>query len=125
MKMDMKDRLAGIMAVVDDHPVTAFIKAPFRGDGLGDKEQMPNELTIRDNETVNIVNVFFRHDERMDRRLGIDVLKSDRVLIFVDDRGGNLFLDDLAKQAVRSRTHYIFPCALSAKLRKKQDRSPV
>lgn len=121
----MENRLSGIMAVIDDHPVTAFIKTPFGGDGLGNKEQVPDELTVRDNETVNVGNMFFRHYNRMDRRLGIDVLKSDRMFIFVDDCCGDLFLDDLAKQAVRSRAHFIFPCAMSAKLLKKQDRSPV
>jgi hypothetical protein len=121
----MKNRLSGIKAVIDDHPVAAFIKTPFGGDGFCNKEQVPDELTIRDNETVNVGNMFLRHDERMDRRLGIDVLKSDRMLIFVDDCCGDLFLDDLTKQAVRNRAHFIFLCAMSAKLLKKQHRSPV
>jgi hypothetical protein len=47
------------------------------------------------------------------------------MLIFVDYCCGDLSLDDLAKQAVRSRVHFIFPCAMLAKLLKKQDRSPV
>jgi hypothetical protein len=102
MKMDMENRLSGIMAVIDDHTVTAFIKTPFGGDGPGNKEQVTDELSVRDNKTVNVGDMFFRHDERMDRRLGIDVLKSDRVFILVDDCCGDLFFDDLAKQAVRS-----------------------
>ena len=121
----MENRLSGVKAVIDDHPVTALIKTLFGSDGLGNKEQVPDELTVRDNKTVNVGNMFFRHDERMDRRLGIDVLKSDRMLIFVDYCCGDFSRDDLAKQAVRSPAHFIFPCAMSAKLLKKQDRSPV
>lgn len=121
----MENRLSGIMAVIDDHPVTAFIKTAFGGDGLCNKEHVPDELTVCDNETVNIGNMFFRHDERMNRRLGIDVLKRDHEFIFVDDCCGDLFSDDLAKQAVQGRAHFIFLCAMSAKLLKKQDRSPV
>jgi len=121
----MEHGLSCILPVIDDHPVTALIKAPFGSDGLGNKEQVPDELTVRDNKTVNVGNMFFRHDERMDRRLGIDVLKSDRMLIFVDYCCGDLSLDDAAKQAVRSQAHFVFPCSMSAKLLKKQDRSPV
>jgi hypothetical protein len=47
------------------------------------------------------------------------------VLIFMDDCCGDLFFDYPAKQTVRGRAHSIFPCALAAKLLKKQDRSPV
>ncbi len=121
----MENRLSGVRPVIDDHPVTAFIKTPLGSDGLGNKEQVPDELTVRDNNAVNVGNMFFRHDERMDRRLGIDILKSDRILIFVDYCCGDLSFDDLAKQAVRSRAHFVFPCAMSPKLLKKQDRSPV
>ncbi len=91
MKMNMENGLAGIMAVIDDHPVSALIKTLFGSDGLGNKEQMPDELTVRDSETVNVCDVFFRHNERMDRRLGIEILKGDRKLVLVDDRCRGFF----------------------------------
>lgn len=121
----MENGLTGIVAVIDDHPVTALVKPLLGCNGLGNKEQMPDELTVRDSETVNVCDMFFRHNERMDRRLGIEVLKGDRELILVDDLCDDFFLDDFAKQAVWDRGHFFSPGALPAKLLKKQDRSPV
>ena len=96
----MENRLAGIMTVINDHPVATLIK-PFLGrNGLGNKEQVSDDFTVRDNDTVNICDMFFRHNERMDRRLGVEILKCDRVFVLVDDRRRDLFLDDFAKQAV-------------------------
>ena len=40
------------------------------------------------------LNSFFRHDQHMHWRLGIDVVKRNRVLIFPNDFGGNLARDD-------------------------------
>lgn len=100
MKMNMENGLAGIVTVIDDHPVATLIK-PFLGrNGLGNKEQVSDDFPVRDNETMNICDMFFRHNERMDRRLGVEILKSDRVFVLVDDRCRDLFFDDVAKQAV-------------------------
>ena len=107
----MENRLAGITAVVDDHPVAALIKPLFGSYGLGNKEQVPDYFTVRDNKTVDVGDMFFRHNEHMDRRLRIDVLKGDRVLVLVDDLCGDLFFDDLAKQAGWARAHFISPRA--------------
>ena len=40
MEMDMKYGLSGIQAVIDDHPITAFLKSPPGSDGLGNEEEM-------------------------------------------------------------------------------------
>jgi hypothetical protein len=100
MKMNMKNGLAGIMAVIDDHPVTAFIKPSFGSDFFGNKKQVTDDFAVYYGDTVNIRNVFFRDNERMDRCLGIDVLKGDRMLVLMDDLCGDLFFNDVAKQAV-------------------------
>ncbi len=125
VKMNMENRLAGIMAVIDDHPVAALIKPLFGSYGFGNKEQVPDDFTVRDDETVDVSDMFFRHNEHMDRRLGIDVLKGDRELVLVDDLCGDLFLDDPAKQAGWIRAHFFSPCVVPEKLLKKQHRSPV
>lgn len=120
----MENSLAGTMTVVDDHPVTVLIQSLFGSYRLGNKEQMTDEFTVRDNETMNVCNMFFRHDERMDRRLRINIHKGHRLLVLVNDLCGYFLLDDPAKQAAWVRVHF-FHRALRAKTRKKQDRSPV
>ena len=121
----MENGLTSIMAIIDDHPVTALVKTLLGGDGLGNEEQVPDELTVRNSDRVNVCDMFFRHNERMNRRLRVEVLKGNRELILVHDLCGDLFLDDFAEQTVWDGGHFFSPCALPAKLLKKQDRSPV
>ena len=85
MKMDMKNRLPGVLAVINDHPVAALLKALLRSDAFGDKKQMPDQFPLGYGDAVNVGDVFFRNDERMDRRLRIDVFKSDGVVVLVNE----------------------------------------
>lgn len=101
----MKDGLPGIAAVIDDQSVAAFIKPAFFPERLCDKEQMPNKLPIDLFNTMDIPDMIFWHDQDMRWRLRIDVLECDGVVIFMDQFGGNLFLDDLAEDAVRIVNH--------------------
>jgi len=43
----------------------------------------------------------FRDDEHMSRRLGIDILETEDVLILVDFLGRNFAADDAAEKAIR------------------------
>jgi len=84
MKMKVKHRLPGTVAVIDDHPVPVLFK-PLPGRyGSGNKEQMADELTICDSDAVNIRDMFFGDDERMDRRLGVYVFKCYGIIILMD-----------------------------------------
>jgi len=125
MEVNMENGLTCVMAIIDDHTITVFIKPLLGSNGPGNEEQVPDDFTVRNANAMNICDMFFGHDERMDRRLGIEILKSDRVFIFVNNRCGDLFLDDPAKQAVWDRAHLFSPCMPPAKLLKKQERSPV
>lgn len=125
MEMDVEYGLSRVKAVVDDHPITARIETFLRSNGLGNKEEVANEFTVRHGDAVDAGDMFFWHNERVNRRLGIEVLKGDCVLIFVENRCRDFFLDDPAKNTVPIRTHSLSPGMLSEKLLKKQERLPV
>jgi len=97
------------MSIIDDHPVSALIEPFFNGNGFGNKEQMSDELAVCYRNTVNIGYMFFRNNENMYRRLGIEVLKGNSMIIFMDDLCGYLFFYDLAEDAVRISGHFIVP----------------
>jgi len=122
--MDMKDRLSGITAVVDDHPIATIIEPALFSKRLRNEEQMPDELAVYVFNTVNVLDMLFRHDQNMDRRLRVDILECDSMFVFVDQFGGHLFFDYLAEDAVWVVTHFTSPYS-RAKLRKKQLFSPV
>jgi len=105
--MDMKNGLAGVTPVIDHHAVAVLFKTFLYGNGFCNKEQVTNDLTVRDGYSVDVMDMFFRHDQRVRRRLGIDVLEGKGELIFVDDLGGDLFFDDLAEYAVWVKIHRV------------------
>lgn len=125
MEMDVEHGLSCIKAVVDDHPITVFIETFLRSNGLGNKEEVADEFTVRNGDAVDVSDMFFWHNERVNRSLGIEVLKGDCVLVLVENCCRDFFLDDLAKNAVLVRTHSFSPGIFSEKLLKKQERSPV
>lgn len=100
MKMNVEHGLSGVFAVINDHPVSVSVEMILRGNGFGDKEQMADKLPVRRDDRMNVGDMFFGHNENMGGRLGIEVLKRDRKRVFMDDFCGNLFCDDLAKNAV-------------------------
>lgn len=125
MEMDVEHGLSSIKAVVDDHPITALIETLLRSYGLGNKEEVANEFTVCNGDAVDVSDMFFWHNKRVNRRLGIEVLEGDCVLILVEKCCRDFFLDDLAKKTVLVRTHFLSPGRFSEKLLKKQERSPV
>lgn len=125
MEMDVEHGLSSIKAVVDDHPITALIETFLRSYGLGNKEEMANKFAVRNGYAVDVSNMFFWHNKRVNRRLGIEVLEGDCVLVLMENRCRDFFLDDLAKNTVRVGTHFVSPGRFSEKLLKKQERSPV
>ena len=98
--MNMEHGLSGVFTVIDDHPVSALVESVLRSNGFGDKKQMADQLTVCCGDRMNVGDVFFWNNEKMGGRLGVEVLKCDCQFIFMDDFSGDLFFDDLAKNAV-------------------------
>src|SRR5687768_4256082 len=96
MQVDVKHRLAGVRACVDDDAV-AVGREPFRrGEGLGDQHQPSEHLRVR--RLVQGGHVGLRDYEDMGRRLGVDVAKGDRVLVLVHELRRYLATHDAAEQ---------------------------
>lgn len=85
MEMKMEYRLSGAAAVINDHPVPALFKLFLGRYGSGNKEQMADKLAICNGDAVDICNMFFGDDERMDRRLRVDIFKYDSIIVLMDD----------------------------------------
>lgn len=124
MQMDVKYRLAGVTAVVDDHAISGPIKAPLLAKRLRDKEQVSDQFTVLLFDAVDICDVLLRHDKDVGRRLGIEVLKGDCEFILMDHLRGDLLFDDPAEDAVLVVSHG-YPFCSPEKLLKKQLLAPV
>jgi hypothetical protein len=124
MEVDMENGLTCIMTVINDHAVAALLKTLLRSKAFCNKEQMSDKFPLRKGDAVNAGDMLFRDKERMDRRLGIDVFKSEGKLVFINDLRRNFSFDDFAENTVWVQRHR-FPQVSAEKLRKKQLRCPV
>ena len=112
MKMNVKDRLSGIAAVVDDHPIAAFFESTLFSNRLRDEKEMSNKLSISLCYAVDVLNMLFGNDQDVGRGLRIDVFDRDGMFILMNQLGRNLIPNDLAEDAVLvlchspSRSHF-------------------
>ncbi len=125
MQMKMEHGLSGPASVIDHHPVPFCIKTFVFCNFSCGKEKVPDKLPIGVGHALNIGNVLFRNNQRVNRRLGIDVFEGGDRIVLVNDFRGNFFFNDLAEDAVGIAAHAFSPSGPPEKLLKKQLLEPV
>ena len=96
--MDVKDRLPGVAIAVEDRSIAALIEAAFAGDTRSPPHHLSNQSIVGRRQLVERGNVPSGKDQHVERRLWIDVLNDNDVLVLIDDRRGDLARDDFAKK---------------------------
>lgn len=104
--VNVEDGLARVRARVDDGAVATLGEPFLIGDAGGDAEQMAEQRLVRLRGVVEGFDVRARDDEDVRRSLRVDVAEGDGPPVFVDERGGNLARDDLAKETVLFRHNF-------------------
>ena len=106
VEMKVKHALATMHTGIDDETVPG-IGNPFQFRNLVTSEhQMPNEANIRILQFGHRSHMLSGNDERMRRRLGIDIVKCNHQIVFIDECCGNGPRDDFAEEAF---THEVSP----------------
>ena len=96
--------LTAVLPTVIDNPVSSG-KIELSGD-LGDcLKNMRNDITILRRNFIGAGDVLFGNYQKMNRRLGVNVVKRQDLLIFVNLLRRDLPRSDFAKQAIH-------PCRL-------------
>jgi hypothetical protein len=107
MDVEVVHGLAAVALAVDHEPGAFFRAALGRRKLLGLKEDAPQEGLVSVLRFHNVSDVPFGNDQKMNRRLGRDVMKSKKLIVFVDLSGRNLTGRYFTKNTV---THtLIFP----------------
>ena len=96
MYMQMRYAFTCIRTAVDHDTIAAGQLQLFRHVARNQK-QFAEQCSVLIGRVRETGNGFFRHDQNMHWRLGIDVVKRDRVIIFPDDFGRNLAGDDFVE----------------------------
>mmetsp|Transcript_22019 Transcript_22019/g.64939 ORF Transcript_22019/g.64939 Transcript_22019/m.64939 type:complete len:200 (+) Transcript_22019:163-762(+) len=103
MKMEVKDRLAPILAVVDDDP-ESIGQAFLFGHGVGHEEQVAQERLVALLRLAELREPVpnFGDDKKVRRRDGVDIPERECCVILVKDVGGDLLANDLVKYGRRA-----------------------
>jgi hypothetical protein len=96
--VEMIDRLAAVRAGIDHHAV-AVSEALVAGNLSGRKQQVSEQPRMLFAGVRQRGNMFAGHQEKVHRRLRVDVAEGDAALVLEDEPGRNGALDDLAEQA--------------------------
>jgi hypothetical protein len=100
MKMKMENGLSCVSPGIRHDPIAGAPQA-FQGCHLRAAHQQSREQRfILRPQVVNGCDMSLRDHQRMDRRLRIDVVKGDRVLILLNKLRRNLLFRDLTKQTL-------------------------
>ncbi len=89
MHMQMRHAFTCVRSAVDHDSIAAGEFQLLRHVARNQK-QFAEQRGVLIGRVRKTRNGFFRHDQDMHRRLGIDVVKRNRVLIFPNDFGRNL-----------------------------------
>src|SRR3984893_7866410 len=97
--VQVKHRLAGSGAVVDDGAITAFPMTFIVGHSSGYTQQMSEEFLVLLRCLIERFNMFAWDHEHMCRRLGVDIPNHHAALILLNKIAGDFACDNLTKQA--------------------------
>ena len=93
MDMKMRHGFTGVRTVVDDE-AKAVREVQLLRDLASDEQQMPEYALIGGGGFAHAGDNFFRHDQQVHGRLGLDVVEDDAVLVLVLELRGDFAGDD-------------------------------
>lgn len=115
----MVDRLAALFVAIE-YSAKSCLAAQILRQPLCGKHQMADGGTVFFGHVVQGGDVFFRNNQKVHRRLRVDVMKGEAVFVFVYLLGRNLAVDDLAEQAVHAELLIMQPDAGNLRARWSQ-----
>src|SRR5439155_5858596 len=103
--MQVPDRLAGILPVIDGDP-EPFFRRPLRARDLLDHPMdIHQDLLVLRLKSHQVVYMLFGYHEDVNRSFWVYVTERDGFVGFLNDCRGNLFGDNAAKQTIACTSH--------------------
>ena len=99
--MDVVDRLSAFFIAVHYHPEPVFAAQLF-GEPLGSEQDMPCQRLVLFGQVVEGTDRFFGDNQKMNRCLWSYIVKSEYLIIFIDDLCRYFTVDNLGKQGIQS-----------------------
>jgi hypothetical protein len=100
VQVDVKYRLTGFAVTVEDSTVPSVGITLLGRDCRGKPQHASEEPFVRRAEVVQGRNVTPRDDQRVQRRLRVNVVEGDELIVLADDRRWNLTACNPAEETV-------------------------
>ena len=94
MKVEMRNGLATVGAVIDDKTVTGLIELQLSGDFLGGGKEMTKDGVMFGRDGAMAGMVLLGDEQDVDGGLGRDVAESENVFVLINDVGLGFAVDD-------------------------------
>jgi len=91
----MRHAFAAIRTIINHEPKARIVQAFLPGDPLCDIEEMAQKRFVRCRGFRHAGDFSFGNDEKMNRRLGIHIVKRQAKVVFISDPGRDFAGDDL------------------------------
>src|SRR5687768_5521135 len=102
MQVDVEHGLSRSRIAVEHCPVTGTVVALFFGNVRGGAHHGADQPVVRRRQVVERRDVLLRDHQDVHRRLRVDVVEGEQLIVFVDLRRGNVTRNDLAEQAAHT-----------------------
>lgn len=96
MQMQMKHRLLCVRTAVEDGAVVAVAQIVYQP--FGDQEQVSHQRAIGIGQIIEGWDDFPRNHQQMHRRLGVNVMNGDALLVLMRDLGWDFTGDDALEE---------------------------
>src|SRR5690349_19537365 len=96
VEMQVKDALPRVRARIDHDPEAALRDSLVAGELTRRHKNLADDRAVFRFNIENTRDMFARNDEKMNRRLGIDVPEDHHVIVLIDDVGFDFSADDTA-----------------------------
>jgi hypothetical protein len=99
--MQVEHRLSGPRAVVDHRAVSLRFQSSRAGELCRNEEKMAQQRRVFRLGLLERGQVFAGNHQQVDRRLRVNVCDRHGSVVFVNDLGGSLVVNDSAEKAIR------------------------
>lgn len=109
--MQVKHRLATILARIDGHSVASPRNAKFRGDLSCDQKHMAKKFFVLRLDFCQRSNLFLGYNQNVSRGLWANIMKDEAMFVFVNNFSRYFAIDDLLKYRFFDWRHMAFSLA--------------
>jgi hypothetical protein len=98
--VEVRHRLAGVTPVVEDESIARGIEPEQTGNLRRFEEEVTQHLAIFGAGFSDSGDWLAGYDEHMDRRLGVDIVESDDLIVLIHDASGDFAAGDFLEQGL-------------------------